>query len=338
MKLEDIGWNSCAYDQQPDPSHGRVTLASRDHFIVWTTDGELEATISGHFRHTSIDYPSVGDWVTLREGDVITGVLPRRTKLVRKQPGKEVREQVLAANIDVLFIVTGLDHDFNLNRLERYLVLACESGAVPVVLLNKTDLRTDLPAVLHQTQRRAPGVTVLAVSAVTGEGMESLSRQLQPTQTAALIGSSGAGKSTLVNRLLGVERQLTMPVRNSDAKGRHTTTRRELILMPQGWLLMDLPGLRELQLWADPEQIEQAFSDIADLAQDCRFRDCTHSHEPGCAVREADFPPERLESYRKLQRELRYLEKQTDHQAARVYKNLTKAAERAVRSHPKRRN
>jgi ribosome biogenesis GTPase len=336
MNLEGLGWNLCAYSHAPDHTHGRVAQATREHFVVWTVAGEIEATISGQLRHNHQQFPCVGDWVTLRAGNVITGLLPRRTKLVRKQPGKEIREQVLAANIDLLFIVMGLDQDYNPNRLERYLILAYESRANPLILLNKADLRRDLNAVLMQTRQHAPGVPVLAVSALTGQGVEAIHQCLRPTQTAALIGSSGTGKSTLVNRLLGEERQSTTPVRDNDHKGRHTTTRRELILMPQGWMLMDLPGLRELQLWADPEQMDMAFSEIATLAEDCRFRDCTHNHEPGCAVQQAGIAEQRLANYRKLQRELNYLEKQTDRQAARASKNRTKAIEKAIRHHPKR--
>ena len=233
MNLEHLGWNWCAYPHPPDQSHGRISLASRDHFLVWTQNGEVEASLSGHLRHHNSDRPCVGDWVSLREGNVITQLLPRRTKLVRKQPGKEIREQILAANIDLLFIVTGLDHDYNPSRLERYLVLAYESGARPVILLNKADLRSDLESVIQATELHAPGVAVLALSAVTGKGIELISHYLQPAQTAALIGSSGAGKSTILNRLLGENRQTTSEVRDSDSKGRHTTTRRELVRMPK---------------------------------------------------------------------------------------------------------
>ena len=199
-----------------------------------------------------------------------------------------MREQVLAANMDLLFIVSGLDRDYNPRRLERYLVLAHQSGARPVVLLNKADLRGDLADVVRLTERHAPGVPVFALSALEQWGLEAISRSVEPGQTAALIGSSGAGKSTIVNALLGESRQRTTDVRESDSKGRHTTTHRELIRMPGNWLLMDLPGLRELQLWADPERVDSTFADIVDLSRQCRFRDCSHNQEPGCAVREAD--------------------------------------------------
>ncbi len=175
MDLKEIGWACYAFQQQPDPSYGRVAQATREHFLIWTERGEVEGTISGHLRHVEVDRPCVGDWVRLREGNVITDVLPRRTQLCRKRPGKAVREQVLAANIDLLFVVSGLDQDYNPRRLERYLVLAYESGTRPVILLNKSDLRTDVADVLIRTETYAPGVTVLAMSAVTGWGLDSIS-------------------------------------------------------------------------------------------------------------------------------------------------------------------
>jgi len=336
MDLFEIGWECYAPSQIPDISFGRVASASRERFLVWTGKGEILATISGTLRQYSAGLPCVGDWVALRAGNVITEVLPRRTQLSRKRPGKEVREQVLAANIDILFIVSGLDRDYNPRRLERYLVLAYESGARPVILLNKADLRPDaLDAVVALTQRHAPGVTVLALSALTGLGMESIPAHLTRGQTAALIGSSGAGKSTIVNCLLAEQRQQTAKVRSADSKGRHTTTRRELILMPGRYLLMDLPGLRELQLWADPEQIDNAFNEVASLAELCRFRDCTHTHEPGCAVRDAGIDEERLAGYRKLQREVAFLDRQTDANLARETKRRWKAVHKELRHNPK---
>jgi ribosome biogenesis GTPase len=324
-----------------------VALVHRDHYIVWTAAGEVTATISGHLRHLDHDPPCVGDWVILREGSVISEVLPRRTQLSRKEPGKRMREQVLAANMDLLFVVSGLDRDYNPRRLERYLVLAHESGARPVILLNKADLRAhlaerddladdDLADIVRLTERHAPGVSVFALSALEQWGLDAIARTVEPGQTAALIGSSGAGKSTIVNALLGEARQRTTDVRDSDSRGRHTTTHRELIRMPGNWLLMDLPGLRELQLWADPERIDAAFSDIVELARQCRFRDCGHNQEPGCAVRDAVLDPERLRSYRKLQKELNFLELQTDIHRARELRKKWNAVEKDIRRHPKR--
>jgi ribosome biogenesis GTPase len=336
MNLKEIVWESYACEQAPDRSYGRVALAARERFLVWAEQGEVEATISGHLRHFDGGWPCVGDWVVLREGSIITDILPRRTKLSRKEPGKGVREQVLAANIDLLFVVSGLDQDYNPRRLERYLVLAYESGARPVILLNKADLRTDLPDIVYRTERHAPGVPVLALSALMNWGLDSICDQIKPGQTAALLGSSGAGKSTIVNRLLAQERQRTTVVRQADSRGRHTTTQRELILMPAKWLLMDLPGLRELQLWADPEQIDNTFSEIVELAGSCRFRDCTHQEEPGCAVRNAGLDQRRLESYHKLKREIAFLEKQTDIHLARETRKKWKAIEKDIRRHPKR--
>ncbi len=292
MDLSLFGWNTRFSSQWPNSQLGRIALAARERFTIWTERGEIEATISGKLRHNTATWPCVGDWVVMRDGSVIVEVLPRRTEVVRKQPGKEVREQVLAANIDVLFIVSGLDADYNPRRLERYLILAHESRARPVVLLNKADLCSDVPAVIAETEVLAPGVPVVALSALEAWGLDALPNFLQSGETAALIGSSGAGKSTILNRLLGEDRQRTTSVRESDSHGRHTTTRRELILMPQGWLLIDMPGLRELQLWADPEQIDQTFAEITALAARCRFRDCSHRHEPGCAVRDANLDEE----------------------------------------------
>jgi ribosome biogenesis GTPase / thiamine phosphate phosphatase len=344
FNFEEIGWAHYAPQSTHDSSCGRVAsacgrvgLVHRDHYLIWTANGEITATISGHLRHMDSDPPCVGDWVTLREGSVISQVLPRRTQLSRKEPGKRMREQVLAANMDLLFIVSGLDRDYNPRRLERYLVLAYESGARPIIVLNKADLRSDLPDVIRLTERHAPGVPVLAVSALQQWGLDAIARHIEAGETAALIGSSGAGKSTIVNALLGEARQRTTAVREDDSKGRHTTTHRELIRMPGNWLLMDLPGLRELQLWADPERIDSAFADIAELAQQCRYRDCTHSEEPGCAVRAAALDPERLRSYRKLQRELHHLELQTDIHRAREERKKWNAIEKDIRRHPKRR-
>jgi ribosome biogenesis GTPase len=290
-------------------------------------------------------WPAVGDWVILRnDAAVIVTVLNRKTKLSRKQPEREVREQVMAANIDVLFIVSGLDRDYNPRRIERFLVLANESGARPVVLLNKSDLAAelglDLADVVARTQQLSPEITVLPISALSDHGLDALPALLGPGETAALIGSSGVGKSTILNRLLGDERQRTTAVRASDSRGRHTTTSRQLFVMPGAWLLMDLPGLREVQLWASSEnpteQLDASFDDIQQLAQTCRFRDCTHTAEPGCAVTAATIEPARLANYLKMQKELAHLERKTDPRLAKETKSKWKAIEKSVRHHPKR--
>jgi ribosome biogenesis GTPase len=311
--------------------------------LVWTEAGELDASVSGLLRRSSALWPAVGDWVVLRDdAPVIVKVLERTSKLSRKQPEREVREQVLAANIDVLFIVSGLDRDYNERRIERFLVMARESGARPVVLLNKSDLADelglDLAEVVARTERLCTGVKVVPLSALSDHGLDALPAQLKPGETAALIGSSGVGKSTILNRLLGDERQRTNAVRSGDDRGRHTTTTRELFVMPGGWLLMDLPGLREVQLWASTEDLADSFEDIQELAGNCRFRDCAHAGEPGCAVGTAGLEPARLANYQKMQRELARLERKTDPRLAKETRAKWNAIEKSVRSHPKRKS
>ena len=340
MNLEEFGWSSFFQDQLTEGLPGRVASANHGRFLVWTETGEVDASVSGLLRRSALLWPAVGDWVVLRDDvAVIVKVLDRRTKLSRKQPEREVREQVLAANIDVLFIVSGLDRDYNERRIERYLVMARESGARPVVLLNKADLAgelgLDLADVVARTARLSPGVEVLALSAKSDHGLDALPAQLKPGETAALIGSSGVGKSTILNRLLGDERQRTNAV-SADDRGRHTTTTRQLFVMPGGWLLMDLPGLREVQLWASTEDLADSFDDIQALAAGCRFRDCAHAGEPGCAVEAAAIEPARLANYLKMQKELAHLERKIDPKLAKETRAKWKAIEKSVRSHPKR--
>lgn len=339
MQLQNLGWNGFFAIQQCPGTPARVASAARDRFTVLTETGELEAVVSGELRHNSPLWPAVGDWVSLRPGTpVIEHVLERRTLLSRKQPGKPIEEQVLAANIDVLFIVSGLDRDFNERRIERYLVIAEQSGARPIVLLNKADLAPtlnfDLDQILHRLTATT-GTPVFPMSAATGLGLEQLNDCMAAGETAALIGSSGAGKSTLVNRLLGRALQPTAAVRADDQRGRHTTTTRSMFLMPAGWLLIDMPGLREVQLWATPDSLDAGFSDIEQLAHSCRFRDCTHSGEPGCALADSSIDPGRLENYRKLQRELDYLDRKLDKRLMSENKARWKVIHKAMRHHPK---
>lgn len=246
---------------------------------------------------------------------------------------------MLAANIDVLFIVSGLDHDFNERRIERYLVVARQSGARPVIVLNKADLAErfglDLDEVVGRLQRWSGGVEVLPVSALAGVGLSGFGALLARGETAALIGSSGVGKSTIVNGLLGEYRQEVKEVRAGDDRGRHTTTTRELFLTPGGWLLIDMPGLREVQLWASVEQLDKSFEDIARIAEGCRFRDCSHRGEPGCAVPASGLDPARLGNYHKMQRQLDYLERKTDKQLMSETRARWKIIHKAMRRNPK---
>jgi ribosome biogenesis GTPase len=336
MSLEKLGWNShfarefvrvAGAGVEP----ARVALADRERFLIWAELGETEATVSGALRHRAGDWPAVGDWVALEHGCRIACVLPRQTAFSRKEAGAATREQVIAANIDTLFIVNGLDGDFNLRRIERYLLLAWESGADPIIVLNKADICGDVAAAATAIAEVASGAPVLTISAREGWGVPELEAHLQPGRTAAFTGSSGAGKSTLVNRLLGRKQQLVQDVRTSDSHGRHTTVRRELLLSPNGWLLIDTPGLREVQLWAGVYSIDTAFADIAALAADCRFRDCRHQGEPGCAVAASGTSEARLANYTKLQRELAHLDRKVDQRAAQEEKRRIKRIHREMR-------
>ena len=351
MLLEDLGWNEFFASQlstAPVGTPGRVASANHGRFVVWTEAGEVDASVSGVLRKSGALWPAVGDWVVLRpEEDVIDFTFARQTCVRRKQPEREIREQVLASNIDVLFIVSGLDRDYNPRRIERYLVMANESGARPVVLLNKSDLAEtlglDLAEVAASVRLLSSGVTVIPISAKSDAELDAIPAQLGPGQTAAMIGSSGVGKSTILNRLLGDERAATGEVREWDDRGRHTTTTRQLFVMPGGWLLMDLPGLREVQLWADPDQassgtdanLAASFDDIQALAEECRFRDCTHSAEPGCAVTAASIDPARLANFKKMQQELTQLERRTSPRGAKEAQAKKKPAGKPGRSYPK---
>jgi ribosome biogenesis GTPase / thiamine phosphate phosphatase len=325
LTLESLGWNDeFAEAFAPYGEQGlvpaRVAVQHRGGYVVLTEDGELEAEAARR-QVRSGELAGVGDWVALRvlpEGQaIVEAVLPRRTAFTRKETMDRTGEQIVAANVDTVFLVSALGHDLNLRRLERYLTAAWDSGAEPVIVLTKADLHPDAaPEAVADVEAIAFGVPVHAVSNVTGEGLGALDPYLGPGRTVALLGSSGVGKSTLVNSLLGEERMATAAVREDDERGRHTTSHRELVPLPRGALLLDTPGMRELQLYADEEALDTAFADIAELAAECRFSDCTHDHEPGCAVRAAledgRLEPERWESYRKLQAEIRALEIRQD--------------------------
>jgi ribosome biogenesis GTPase / thiamine phosphate phosphatase len=321
----------------------RVTVQNRGLYLVAGDDGELEAEIAGRMRHEAGgggELPAVGDWVALRppQGDgraTIAAILPRRTKLSRKVPERELAEQVLAANVDVIFLVTSLNLELSLRRLERYLASAWESGAAPVILLTKSDLADDVEARRAEVEAIAFGVPVHVLSAVTGEGLDELPQYFSGHRTAVFLGSSGVGKSTVINALAGEELQATAEIRASDDRGRHTTVRRELLALAGGGLVIDTPGMRELQLWESDEGLETAFADITELITKCRFRDCAHEREPGCAVRAAladgTLERTRWDSYLKLQREQRALEIKLDKRLRSEQRKKWRAFERQRR-------
>lgn len=349
MNLDLLGWDDgfaqhvCPYPAQYHA--GRVAIEHRSHYIVYTAAGEQIAELAGQLRHRAIapsDHPAVGDWVVLQGQEsepaaLIHQVLPRRSTFSRKTAAAKTAEQLVATNVDTALLVSGLDHDFNLRRIERYLVLTWDSGASPVILLNKADRCDDLEDRVQQVQAIAPGVPILPLSAATGQGFESLAPYLQPGRTLILLGSSGVGKSTITNRLLGNDRQDTQTVRASDSRGRHTTTHRHLLILPSGALLIDTPGMRELQLWADEDSLAATFADIDDLAQQCRFRDCHHRQEPGCAVQKAlqegHLDQGRFRSYQKLQRELQHLARQQDPRSQLEEKQRWKQIHKTLRQH-----
>jgi ribosome biogenesis GTPase / thiamine phosphate phosphatase len=339
MDLEQFGWSVFFARQRVAGIPARVVSACREQFEVWTEHGAVDVKPSGALRFESPLWPAVGDWVTLREdGLVIERVLERRTTLSRRQSGREAKQQVLAANVDVVFIVSGLDRDYSPRRLERYLVVARESGARPVIVLNKADLADelgfDLEDVVRRTRALAGEAIVLPLSAMADHSLQALGAE--PGETAVMIGSSGAGKSTILNRLLGIEQQRTSAVRAGDDRGRHTTTARELFMLPGGWLLIDMPGLREVQLWAGDEAVDAGFHDIQELAEMCRFHDCTHAGEPGCAVVNAGIDEQRLANYHKMRRELAFLERKANPALERQTRAKWKAIHKAARRHPKR--
>lgn len=315
----------------------RISAEHRGGYQVWSSTGQGPGQLSGRLRREleSAGLPGVGDWVVLKAepGEdrtaIIDHLLARRTVFTRGAAGREARTQVVAANVDLVFVVCGLDADFNVRRIERYVARIWASGAQPSVILNKADVCEDSASSVAEVESRCPGVSVLATSALRAEGLGELRASIGHGITAAFVGSSGAGKSTLVNALVGEQRMPTGEVRERDGRGCHVTTHRQLVLLPGGGLLLDTPGMRELQL-VDADGLDSVFNEIATLAVQCRYRDCRHELEPGCAVKEAvesgELSAERLEHYQKLQREAEAYERRHDvrlrRQAERVWGQL----------------
>ena len=345
--LHDLGWDdgfAAAFEALEDDElvPARVAAQHRGGYDVLTEGGERRVRLTGRLRHeaaSAAELPAVGDWVALRD-ETVHAVLPRRSAFSRKAAWAPTEEQVLAANLDAIFIVSALDGDLNLRRLERYLTLAWESGATPVLVLTKADLCEDVAAVVEQVREDALGVEVLAVSSVTGAGLDAVRALLLPGRTGAMVGPSGVGKSSLVNALSGRAVADTAVVRESDGRGRHTTTARELHLLPGGGLLIDNPGMRELSLYDDANGVDTAYADVAQLAAECRFRDCAHRTEPGCAVAAAiddgRLDPARYSAWRKLQAEAHRQLLRVDARARAAEKARMRSFHRAVRDQPNR--
>lgn len=345
--LEALGWNEdlarhfAAETTECRPA--RVAVAHNYLFQLLSTSGALIAEVSGRLRHqtaTQDAMPVVGDWVSARihadeDKATIETVLPRRTSFSRKAAGEATRRQLVAANIDVIFLVCGLDGDFNLRRIERYLVAIADSGARAVIVLNKADMSSEPDRARAEVEALTPASPIHVISCLEEGGVEPLTEHLSLGRTIALLGSSGVGKSTIINRMLGTERQRTGGVRRRDRRGRHTTTQRELIVLPTGGLLIDTPGMRELQLWDADVATDDAFDDIEALSAGCRFRDCRHDQEPHCAVRGAveagTLPAARLDNYRTLTREADELRRRREELARQDEQRRTRSAYRATR-------
>lgn len=340
MNLEKMGWNDYFEGLFRDFEDkglipARVVMQQKNSYVLYCEEAVLDAQLSGAFRHRVMmkkDFPVVGDWVAAKVIEnhgqaLIHAVLERRNSFSRKTPisgGRKIKngiisggspeEQVAAANIDTAFIVCGLDENFNIRRIERYITLCYNSGVSPVILLNKMDLCDNVHEYLRQVYDVAIGIEVHPVSAMRGMGLESLNKYLLPGRTVVFFGSSGVGKSTIINRLIGEERQSIRSVSDSTGKGRHTTTHRELFFHESGAMIIDTPGLRELQLWGNEDGVHDSFRDIVNISSRCKFIDCSHGNEPGCAVKQAihnrTLSIERFESYKKQLDELHRLSKE----------------------------
>ncbi|MFO7635929.1 MAG: ribosome small subunit-dependent GTPase A [Clostridia bacterium] len=352
IDLKDYGYTmefEKAFEEMRSPGlePARVVALHRSGYRILWAQGESDAQVLGKFRFQASgpgDFPAVGDFVACEIGDrgstgMIHGLLPRKSRFSRKMAGNTSGEQVLACNFDYVYIMASMNHDLNMNRLERYLTAAWESNGTPVVVLTKSDLCEEPEEIMAMVEARTFGVPVHAVSGVTGAGLEALDAYEKKGKTIVFLGSSGVGKSTLLNHRYGKEVMETNAIREDDSRGRHTTTRRELFLLPSGAMVIDTPGMRELSLWDGQEGLQETFRDILELACRCRFQDCTHSREPGCAVLEAvrlgTIQENHLESHRKLQKEIAYNlgRKQTQEKLAQKEKG--KQLSKLIRHHKK---
>ncbi len=348
MRLGELGWDEtfahhfAEHASHPDVYPARVAIEFNHNYRVYIDGGELDAMAAGRLKHRAqsrAELPAVGDWVAIRKRPdedraAIVAVLPRRSWFSRKMAGQITNEQVVAANVDVIFIVMGLDADFSPRRLERYLLLARESGASPVIVLTKPDMAADVPAQVAGVAAMAGELPVHVVSPKFNQGVDQVAAYLTTGRTGALLGSSGVGKSTIINRLVGEDVRRTREVRESDSRGRHTTSNRELVKLPTGGLVIDTPGMRELQLWDVNEAVRETFDDVEALGVACHFTDCRHRDEPRCAVKAAvedgRLAADRLESYLALQEELSSLAKLQDERAILERKRQGKIGAKAL--------
>jgi len=347
--VKNYGWNESwetKWSQQSNneklhaSTAGRILLEHKHMYRVVTDEGEWLASLSGNFKHQAHerrDYPAVGDWVAVEkmpgeEKGIIRSILPRTSIFSRKVAGLATAEQIVAVNVDIVFLVMSLNLDFNVRRLERYIIAAWDSGANPIIVLTKKDLCDNHQTYVEQAQAIAIGVPIHVVSSVTGDGIATLQELLKDGKTAALLGSSGVGKSALTNALCGEDVMAVQNIRADDDKGRHTTTHRELFRMPGGGLIIDTPGMREFQMWDSGESLDTGFIDVEQFASSCRFTDCQHNNQPGCAVQEAlkngSLTNERYASYEKLKRELAFIERKANAAAQKTecgkWKQITK--------------
>lgn len=364
MNLEQFGWNQFFQNnfeqiKQENESKfhytyiaGRISIIQKTICKVLTELGELDAVISSKIRENLVEKtgksryrrkelilnPAVGDWVLLTydpkdKKAIIRGILPRKSKFSRNAAGTAItKEQVIASNIDTVFLVSAMNHDFNPRRIERYLTAVWDSGSNPVIILNKSDLCDDINGRISEVECVTFGVPIHAMSALNNQGVDQLNQYLIEGKTCIFLGSSGVGKSTIINNILGKNRQKIQEISNSNDKGKHTTSNRELIVLPNGGMVIDTPGLREIQLWKTEDSVTDLFEDIEQLARQCKFSDCQHDTEPDCAVKQAiengDLSEKRLQNYYKLQRELAYIERKEQRKRNRRIRISYKQAEK----------